>query len=226
MSAIEQRLLEVAHDLGQSDPVPNTYFQELLGLSSGRISQLFEPGAIAKLGAKSIGRLTKLGYNPDWIQEGRPPKLLASKEGPQGVSALDLIAVPRVKFKLSAGVSGFSVEVESGNGRPIFFRKDWFELRGYKPGKLLAVRVTGESMEPSLWDDDIVVINTDDTIPKDGEAFALNYEGEPVIKRLRRDAGEWWACSDSADQRRYAPKQCTEDVVIIGRAVYKQSERI
>lgn len=138
----------------------------------------------------------------------------------------DLLSVPRVKFKLSAGVSGYSVEPENGNGKPVFFRKDWFDLHNYRPEKLLAIRVSGSSMEPSLWDDDLVVINTDDTAPHDGDVFALNYEGELVIKRMRRDAGEWWACSDNADQRRFAPKRCTEDVQIIGRVVYKQSERI
>ena len=138
----------------------------------------------------------------------------------------DLLAVPRVKFKLSAGVSGYSVEPENGNGKPVFFRKDWFELHNYKPNKLLAVRVSGSSMEPSLWDDDLVVINTEDTKPHDGDVFAINYEGELVIKRMRRDAGEWFACSDNADQRRFSPKRCTEDVQIIGRVVYKQSERI
>ncbi|HRF12194.1 MAG TPA: LexA family transcriptional regulator [Candidatus Accumulibacter phosphatis] len=138
----------------------------------------------------------------------------------------DLVAVPRVKFKLSAGVSGFAVEPENGNGKPVFFRKDWFKSKGYKPAKLFSVRVSGASMEPALWDGDLVVINTDDTAPTDGEAFAMNYEGELVIKRLRRDAGEWWAASDNADQRRFAPKRCTEDVKVIGRVVYKQSERI
>lgn len=134
--------------------------------------------------------------------------------------------MPRVKFKLSAGVSGYAIELENGNGKPVFFREDWFSSNGYSPDKLFAVRVAGASMEPSLWDGDLVVINTADDNPQDGDAFALNYEGELVIKRLRRDAGEWWAASDNADQRRFAPKRCTEDVKIIGRVVYKQSERI
>lgn len=138
----------------------------------------------------------------------------------------DLVSVPRVKFKLSAGVSGFAIEAEEGNGKPVFFRQDWFESNNYRPEKLFAVRVSGASMEPSLWDGDLVVINTADADPHDGEAFAINYEGEMVIKRMRRDAGEWWATSDNADQRRFAPKRCTEDVVVIGRVIYKQSERI
>lgn len=138
----------------------------------------------------------------------------------------DLLEVPRVKFKLSAGVSGFAIDVDQGNGKPIFFRQDWFEMHGYRPDKLFAVRISGQSMEPRLWDGDLVVINTEDNAPTDGELFALNYEGELVVKRLRRDSGEWWACSDNPDQQRYAPKRCTEDVKIIGTVVYRQGERI
>lgn len=138
----------------------------------------------------------------------------------------DLIEVPRVKFKLSAGISGYSIETETGNGKPIFFRKDWFERNHYKPDRMFAVRVAGASMEPSLWDGDLVVINCADANLSDGDVFAINYEGELVIKRLRRDAGEWLVTSDNADHRRFSAKRCTEDVKIIGRVVYKQSDRI
>lgn len=170
-----------------------------------------------------------------WLTEGRGlmqyPELQKSSVQPESqlislTDHPDLREVPRVKFKLSAGVSGYAIEPENGNGKPVFFRRDWFELNGYRPEKLFSVRITGASMEPALWEGDLVVINTADTAPHDGDAFAINYEGELVIKRLRRDAGEWWATSDNADQRRFAPKRCTEDVKIIGRVVYKQSERI
>ena len=188
-------------------------------------------------------RITKhFNLNPIWVTDGigvmrqplsllsdtqkelneaqSPPLLISLSDHP------DLVAVPRVRFKLSAGVSGYAVESEDGNGKPVFFRRDWFELHNYKPEKLFAVRVSGASMEPALWDSDLVVINTADTTPHDGDVFAMNYEGELVIKRMRRDAGEWLATSDNVDQRRFAPKRCTEDVKIIGRVVYKQSERI
>lgn len=211
------------------------------GLSQGALAKLAKCGqtTIASIesgrnkGSTVITQLaTALNVNPVWLAEGRPPKRATSIDAEKTNELIDLtthpdlLSIPRVKFKLSAGVSGYSVEPENGNGKPVFFRKDWFDLHNYRPDKLLAIRVSGSSMEPSLWDDDLVVINTDDTAPHDGDVFALNYEGELVIKRMRRDAGEWWACSDNADQRRFAPKRCTEDVQIIGRVVYKQSERI
>lgn len=194
--------------------------------------------------ATRIGK--HFGLNPMWISKGVPPmrdvhieqlslssdtqfSFARAESRPVEVNLSehpDLKEVPRVKFKLSAGVSGYAVEPEAGNGKPIFFRKDWFAANGYEPSRLFAVLVSGQSMETSLWDGDLVVINTADTKPHDGDVYAINYEGELVIKRMRRDFGQWLATSDNPDQRRYAPKRCTEDVKIIGRVVYKQSERI
>jgi phage repressor protein C with HTH and peptisase S24 domain len=138
----------------------------------------------------------------------------------------DLPSIRRVKFKLSAGGSGFGVEYLDDDDEPIVFRRAWFESRGLNPAKLFAVRVTNGSMQPGLWEDDTVVVNTADNAPKDGEVFAVNYEGELIIKRLVRDEGRWWLTSDNPDQRRFPRKACDEHVVLLGQIVHKQSERI
>lgn len=138
-------------------------------------------------------------------------------------------AIPLVTISLSAGVSGFQIhqidDINDG-AKPIVFRRDWYASRNFRPDKLIALRVNGASMETSLWDGDLVVINTADTTPEDGGAFAANYEGELVIKRLIRDGGQWWLSSDNPDQRRYPRKLCDERVFLIGRVVHKQSDRI
>lgn len=165
-----------------------------------------------------------------WLSEGKGPR----SKGMPAPHAMaidlsehpDLEPVKRVNFKLHAGVQGYALEVDNGDAAPVFFRKDWMKANGYRPEKLVAFRVAGQSMEPSLWAGDLVVVNLADTAPHDGEVFAVSYEGEPGIKRLRRDAGEWWLTSDNNDQRKFAPKRCTEEVQILGRVIYKQSERI
>lgn len=139
----------------------------------------------------------------------------------------DVARIRKVKLKLSAGIAGFAVEPEIEDGNPIFFRKSWLIQRGYKPEHLIAIRVKGQSMEPGLYADDTVVINTADTIPRDGDVFAVNYEGEDVVKRLIRDSGKWWLSSDNPDQRRFPRKECEGDMcLIIGKVIHKQSERI
>lgn len=231
MEDTAKRLLEIGLEAGAKD---FTEIAKRLG-GSDQSATNWKTRGVPK--AKIIEAAKIYGANVAYIEEGKLPKFAQSPYVPAVVRRSasapmqldnhpDLVQVARVKFKLSAGVSGYAIEHEQGNGKPVFFRQDWFSTNGYKPEKLFAVRVSGASMEPSLWDGDLVVINTADTVPHDGEAFAINYEGELVIKRLRRDAGEWWATSDNADQRRFAPKRCTEDVAILGRVIYKQSERI
>lgn len=171
---------------------------------------------------KNLEKLAEfLGVSPAELQYGSPtPGAIDLDAHP------DLVPVKRVKFKLNAGVSGFAIELDTGDATPVFFRKDWIDRNGFDADKLFAFRVAGASMEPSLWDGDLVVVDTNDANPTDGDVFAVNYEGEMVIKRLRRDGGEWWAASDNADQRRFAPKRCNGESLVIGRVVYKQSERI
>lgn len=133
----------------------------------------------------------------------------------------DVIDVPLVKLKLSAGIQGFAAQPEQGVLRKIRLDRSWLEKNGYEPSRLIAVTVKGESMEPALYDGDIVVINTADRRPVDGAVFAVNYEGEPVIKRLARDIGRWWLMSDNSDQRKYHRKSCEGDeCIVVGRVVH------
>lgn len=135
--------------------------------------------------------------------------------------------IQKVKLRLSAGISGYAVEPETHDGSTVSVPRHWADRNGYIPERLIGVKVRGESMEPSLYEDDLVIINTADNKPVDGAVFAVNYEGEPVVKRLSRDAGQWWLTSDNPDQRKYHRKVCRgSDCIIIGRVVRKESDRI
>lgn len=137
------------------------------------------------------------------------------------------IQIPMVKLRLQAGVTGFQTEPERRDGGTLGMRKGWIERTGYNPTSLIAIQVKGASMEPTLHEDDIVVINTADKKPVDGVVFALNYEGEAVVKRMTRDAGMWWLSSDNPDQTKYHRKSCRGDeCLIIGRVVRMESDRI
>jgi len=140
---------------------------------------------------------------------------------------LGTVRIKRVKLRLSAGIVGFAADPVDEEDNPIVFRRTWFESRGYIPEKLVAIKVKGESMEPGLSDGDTVVINTADTKPKNGEVFAVNFEGEAVVKRMARDIGFWWLTSDNPNQARYPRQRCEgESCIIIGRVVLVQREHI
>jgi transcriptional regulator with XRE-family HTH domain len=137
------------------------------------------------------------------------------------------VQIPMVKLRLQAGVTGFQTEPERRDGGTLGMRKSWIERNRFDPSSLIAIQVRGDSMEPSLYEDDIVVINVDDTKLVDGQVYALNYEGEAMVKRLSRDAGMWWLTSDNPDQRKYHRKSIQGDeCIVIGRVVRKESDRI
>lgn len=135
--------------------------------------------------------------------------------------------IKKVKLRLRAGVTGFQTVPDIYDGDTITLRKNWVDRNGFYPGELIALTVAGESMEPNLYDGDIVVVNTGDTAMKDGVVYAFNYEGETVIKRLVKERGEWWLFSDNSDQTRHRPKGCRSgECGIIGRVVKRETDHI
>lgn len=169
-----------------------------------------------------------LGVDGDWLATGESDQIVEVRE-PAPIplnNNPDYPSIRHVKFKLSAGASGYGVEYTNESKRPLVFGREWYESHGYRPSELFAVNVANGSMEPGLYHDDTVVVNTADTELKDGKVYAMNFEGEMVIKRLVRDGGQWWLASDNPDQRRYPRKICDEHVFCVGRIVHKQSETI
>ena len=171
-----------------------------------------------------------LGFSHIWLMtgEGDPHQapLHRLKDG-MAIRALDnddteFVQIRMVKLRLSAGITGFHTEPERRDGGTLGMRRTWIERHNYHPDHLIAILVKGESMEPSLYAGDIVIINTLDTKLVDGAVYAVNYEGEAVVKRLTRDAGKWWLTSDNPDQRKYHRKLCQGNgCLVIGRVVRK-----
>lgn len=202
--------------------------QQALSLASGipqpTISRVLK-GSIPEVGTlKKLSAACEVPF--EWLAEGSG-KSSVIRAIDESAPSFDTHKIRRVKFRVEAGISGFSICQEQDEGNPIYFRKDWLKMRNYKPDKLIAVYVHGDSMEPGLYNGDTVIVNTADKDPKDGDVFVVNYESETIIKRLIRDTGSWWLSSDNPDQRRFPRKECTDSLCkIIGRVVHKQSERI
>lgn len=203
--------------------------QYLRGVIPLNVEALVAVCRVIQVDPKSISpRLMKMVETPGSLAgamaafEGRFLGLdVADDEDPR------LVQIPKVKLRLSAGISGFEVEPERFDGSTYTVTRSWIERHGYSRDKLLALLVRGESMETTLYDGDLVVINTAERTPIDGEVYAVNYEGEPVIKRLSRDAGRWWLTSDNKDQHRYYRKVCEGDsCIIVGKVVKRESDRL
>ena len=156
----------------------------------------------------------------DALDLSAPRKLLLHSAGPE------FVQIPRVYLTVRDGHSGFKASPEP-TVTYIAFHHDWLLQRNFSPGNLLAISCPDDGMSPTLMQGDLIVLNVAERDPVEGHAFALNYEGELLIRRLHRDEGEWWLSCDNPDSRRFPRKRfIRKHCFIVARAVYRQSESI
>lgn len=218
--------------------VNQTELAKVLGVTPQAVQQWVKGGTAPK-GKRLMAIASALNTDVNWLVTGKPDGYITPRIPDGTARALPVFDAPIepgdeylpvkvVSFKLQAGIVGYAVEyLDEDDNDPIYFRADWFIKHGYKHERLLAFKVKGESMTPKLYSGDLVVINTDDSQAKDGKVFAVNYEGEMVIKRMVRDGGQWWLASDNPDKTSYPNKLCAGDYcIVIGRVVYRQTQEI
>lgn len=129
------------------------------------------------------------------------------------------------------------VKFQGGNGRapvyeevitsvPIAYRRDFFIKAKRSPANCKRFKVSGSSMEGTLYDQDSVLVDLSDTSIVDGRVYAFRYGEELRIKRLyKRINGGLIIHSDNEDFRprdeELSPAEVDNFVSIIGRVIDK-----
>lgn len=126
---------------------------------------------------------------------------------------------------IHAGMDGVDGDFEYDDGIALSLPLDWVQAKRLDPTKLVALKVKGESMYPTMREGDVVIINTADRHPLDGELFAVNHHHKPVVKRLEREGGAWHLASDNRAPA-YGRRPVEEDTEIVGRVVRMQVDFI
>lgn len=100
----------------------------------------------------------------------------------------DYVQVPIVKGQLSAGGGRFVTEDSEEVIDYVAFRRDWLLSLGRpKDFKIMAAR--GDSMEPVISDNDLILFDISRTDPRPGKIYAIAYDGHIYVKRLFSEPG-------------------------------------
>lgn len=138
----------------------------------------------------------------------------------------DVIPVRRVSLRLQAGFPGFEADREFEDGGVVNLSRKWIEDNDLIPQCLLAIKVRGQSMEPMLFEDDVVVVNIADTKPANNDLYAVNFNGNAVIKQMVQEGGDWWLYSFNRDPQ-YARVRCRGgECIVIGRVVHQSARSL
>lgn len=164
------------------------------------------------------------GYNgsTDWLlSEVWPMRPGDNANGKALASGGEYVHIPR--FEVAASAGGGAVVHSEQIVDYLSFRADWVRSTlGVSVRDLALISVIGDSMEPSLSEGDVVLLDMTTTSVLDGSIYALQLNGGLLVKRIQRMLdGSLVVKSDNA---RYDTETVSEDkadrLKVIGRVVW------
>lgn len=144
----------------------------------------------------------------------------APTAGARGSAGGDYVSIPRITVGMAAG--GNAVVSEEHSGESYHFRTEW--IRGHlhaQPGELRMLYVRGDSMEPTLCHDDIVLVDTSKKHPTPPGIFIV-FDGLGLMaKRLELVEGGARRVRVTSDNPQYAAyERDPGELTIVGRVVW------
>ncbi len=181
-------------------------------------------------GSNLLAAARLLGVRPDWLATGKG-QMRADAASAGGADATpsedDFDLVPQLDLSAACGDGKFAEHVVVRGG--LAFKKTFMRQFGISEATSRIIYAQGTSMEPTIGDGRVVLINLSETAPIDGKVFLIcDQDGALLLKRLVREydpamqATVWKTRSDNPDKRQYPDKILPDDprVQIVGRAIW------
>ncbi|EKE75219.1 LexA family transcriptional regulator [Gallaecimonas xiamenensis] len=128
-------------------------------------------------------------------------------------------------------IPGYRVQVSAGHGsfngddqppvRHLAFRRKWLSFRGFAEKDLVIVWAKGDSMYPTIGNNDSLVINTARKTPKDGHIYVFRQDESLMVKRFQQRLDKWVLLSDNKVYPEIVvPKDEQHNFQVIGQVVH------
>lgn len=197
---------------------------DFLGIKSQSVSGAKSRGYISLEWVFKVAQ----GFNvfTDWLATGEGP-IKPGEVGPaEGYTTgqelcEDFVLVPRYEVSASAG-GGALVHSEQIVDH-LAFRSDWVRnALDVSVTALALISVKGDSMEPTLSNGDLILVDTSTRKVEDNAIYVLRYNGSLMVKRVqrRRDG----SLLIKSDNQVYEPEEVSEsevnDLYVVGRVVW------
>ncbi|WP_198599155.1 helix-turn-helix domain-containing protein [Vibrio kanaloae] len=128
-------------------------------------------------------------------------------------------------------IPGYRIQVSAGHGslnpeqleptRHLAFRRKWLKFRGFNEKDLAIVWAKGDSMEPTIHNNDTLVVNMARKKPSDGHIYIFRNGEELFVKRYQSALGSWRLISDNLIYDKLdIPKEEQHQFEVIGQVVH------
>ncbi|MDH0640645.1 helix-turn-helix domain-containing protein [Pseudomonas sp. GD03860] len=168
------------------------------------------------------------GVSAEWLANGTGDMLESTGKGADDSGSpneKDYALIPQYSAKGSCGEGYFNEHVQTTEG--LVFKRDWLRRMGAKPENLFVIYADGDSMEPYIFEGDVVLFDVSQVEPKDKQVYVIRRpDGGNSIKRLNHQlSGAWVIRSDNPDKVNYPDEPVSDaamhDMPFIGRVIWR-----
>lgn len=171
--------------------------------------------------ADFLAKLADIGINVHWVVTGEGPARKGEDAAPDADTGVEFALVPQYDVEASAG-HGAVVERESEIGK-LAFRRDWLRQKGLSAKDLVVIRVTGDSMTPTIRPGSLLLVDTRQEQVKEDGIYVIMIDGHLIAKRLQLDiaGGGLFIRSDNpAYREQHLTADQASHLYIIGRGIW------
>lgn len=138
-----------------------------------------------------------------------------------GISSFNSPFVFIPKYFISGGMGNGVEVVNEERGEPYAFRSEWLRKKG-NPQNMVIIKASGDSMEPTIYDGDSVLVDKSKKQILSGRIYAFRSDNEIFIKRLRRIEGNRIEVTSDNDRfhKPYEINLEAGNIEIIGQVIW------
>ncbi|MGB1835814.1 XRE family transcriptional regulator [Marinobacter adhaerens] len=177
--------------------------------------------------AETLLKLVEMGYDANWLLTGKgEPKT----EHAHAILSQDIEKLKRLDEEFAL-IPGYNVQVAAGHGsiagdetpsRELAFRRKWLRFRGFNEKELALVFAKGDSMEPTISDNETVMVDTSEKQLRDGHIYVIRNGDHLLVKRIQTLWND--GVQLLSDNKEYPPQEVSssdlENLEVIGKVVW------
>ena len=131
--------------------------------------------------------------------------------------------IPKFSVSGSCGSGSIIDNVDIKGG--LVFSQSWIAAQGLNEESLVVISAVGDSMYPTIENDQVLLVDTNDKVVRSSKIYFLCIDGEHHIKRLINMITHWVVRSDNPDKQQYPDIEISSEnmnlIQVEGRVVWR-----
>ncbi|KFA96219.1 LexA family transcriptional regulator [Vibrio sp. ER1A] len=191
------------------------------GIGPSTLNAYLKKGSVPNLNlAQHIADMEKVTIQ--WLSTGDDEPVMMDSRASYLTSSLDseFALIPGYRIQVSAGHGSLNPD-QLEPTRHLAFRRKWLKYRGFNEKDLAIVWAKGDSMEPTIHNNDTLVVHLGRNKPSDGHIYIFRNGDELFVKRYQSMLGTWRLISDNSFYSPLdIPKEDQHQFEVVGQVVH------